>query len=215
MPDEGRGASTQDRALESDGGRAPVSDEELMALALAGDNAAFGCLVQRYGDRLVGFCYRYLGVRQAAEDAAQATWLKVYRARQRYDGRSGFAPWFYRIAAHTCIDTLRRPRPALLEDADRVAETEALAAGKMAAPDEKAIADERAELVRRALLSLPDKQRLALVLRHYQGLEYRSIARICGCTVGTVKSRVHYGLAALRDKLEREGVLEEETGQHP
>ena len=198
-----------------------MTDDELMALALAGDEAAFSGLVDRYGDRLVGFCFRYLGVREAAEDAAQTTWLKVYRARQRYDGRSGFAPWFYRIAARTCLDMLRKRRDISLADVERVAEGGRLGGGANdrgggggidggsgASPEDDAIADERAEMVRRALLALPDKQRLALILRHYEGLDYRSIARVCSCTVGTVKSRVHYGLAALREKLERDGLFE-------
>lgn len=191
-----------------------MTDEELMRLAASGDTGAFEELFERYADRLVGFCYRYLGERAAAEDAAQATWVKVYRARCRYDGRAAFAPWLYRIAARTCIDVIRRRKHA----AGRAATAQRQAARRKPHPppaDRRTLEHERREVVRAALAMLPEKQRVPLILRHWEGLDYKSIARVCSCSVGTVKSRVHYALAALRKNLEEMGYFDEEANPRP
>ena len=184
-----------------------MSDEaEQLRLARQGDLTAFNALVLQYQSLVFGLCLRQLGDRQAAEDATQDAFIAAWRGLAGL--RGAFRPWLMRIAANACTDQQRRRgrRPsASLETA--------LEAGLPEPPDPEPSPETQAldsELTRRLqamLQRLPPDQRLAIILCDLQGFDYREIADVMRCNLGTVKSRIGRGRARLRDLLQREPEL--------
>jgi RNA polymerase sigma-70 factor (ECF subfamily) len=162
--------------------------------AQAGDQAAYGQLVQQYQRLIVSVAYRQ-GLNLAeAEDVAQETFVKAWLALPRYHQAAGtWRAWLCRIAINLAIDTHRRHRPQL--DLD-----EALP-DRHAGPAEEAEAAINAKLVRQALAQLPPASRAALVLSEYEGLSYAEIAAALDIPLGTVMSRLHYARCRLRELL--------------
>jgi len=153
--------------------------------ARAGNVEAFGRLVRAYQTAVYNLAYRMLGDRMEAEDTAQETFLRAFQYLDRYDLDRPFRTWLLSIAAHHCIDRLRRQRPALPLDPDhRGGEGEA-------DPEEVLIRKEAREAVQRLLLRLPPTDRAAVVLYYWYGESLREIAQALGLTVSAVKSRLH------------------------
>jgi RNA polymerase sigma-70 factor, ECF subfamily len=167
-------------------------DETLVTAVAGGDLKAFDVLVDRFSHRVYGICYRYFGDPQDAEDATQETFLTVLRRAETFAGTARFSTWLYRVATNTCNDIARkrgrRPRTVPIEDRhadpDRTVE-DALASAELGAA------------LREALLGIDAAQRRAVVLHDVIGLPYDLIAEREGVAVGTVKSRIHRGHAAL------------------
>ncbi len=181
----------------------------LIERSQGGDLDAFNALVVVYQGQVYNLCLRMLGSQQPAEDAAQEAVIAAFRAISRFRGGS-FRAWLLRIAANACYDELRRrrSRPQVpLEPTDGDERT----AAELPAPDEPL--DERAERLelarhlRDGLGSIPSDQRLVVILRDVQGLAYEEIAEAAGISLGTVKSRISRGRAALRDFLLARGEL--------
>jgi RNA polymerase sigma-70 factor (ECF subfamily) len=175
----------------------------LVKRCLTGDQAAMLSLVDRFQGQVFGLCYRMLGQRQDAEDAAQETFLRVLRSLHRWDSSRDFEPWLLAIAGNRCRTALaarkRRPSPeALVEQlADR-------------APDEAA-ANHLAEEVQLALVKVRVEYRQAFLLFHEQELSYGEIASAMEVPLGTVKTWVHRARRELIERLRLRGTLE---GQH-
>jgi RNA polymerase sigma-70 factor (ECF subfamily) len=184
-----------------------TDEASLIERSQRGDLNAFNALVVAYQGTVYGLCYRMLGARQPAEDAAQDAFIAAFRAVARF--RSGsFRAWLLRIAANTCYDELRRrrarPQSPLEGDDDRPAPD--LPAGDEPL-EQRAERLELARCLQDALLTLPADQRLAVVLRDVQGLAYEEIAEASRASLGTVKSRISRGRAALRRYLLDHGEL--------
>jgi RNA polymerase sigma-70 factor (ECF subfamily) len=184
-----------------------TSPEDRLRRARQGDLDAFNALVIEHQDLVFNLCYRMLGSRPAAEDAAQEAFIAAWRALPGLRGEA-FRPWLLRIAANGCRDELRRRarRPASSLD-------EALEAGSPEPPDagplpEATLLDSevRARL-EAALQELPGEQRLAVVLCDVEGLDYAEIATVMRSSLGTVKSRIARGRSKLRQALLREPEL--------
>jgi RNA polymerase sigma-70 factor (ECF subfamily) len=170
---------------------AVASDEELMALLQAGDERALAQLMQRYQGPLYGFLSRRVG--SAADDVFQETWIRIVRARERFDTERRFAAWLYQIANNLCRDRYRRVdamRRAV--DSFRV-EDETL----REMPKAPALAD--GDSMRERVLALPDRLREVLVLRYYEDLGEEEMSRVLGVPRGTIKSRLHAAVKALRE----------------
>lgn len=184
-------------------------ESALIERSRRGDLDAFNNLVLAYQGQVYNLCLRMLRSPQAAEDAAQEAFISAFRAVSRF--RSGnFRAWLLRIASNACLDELRkrraRPQTPLEPDSADERPRAELPAGDEPL-DERA---ERMELTRyleEALASLPYDQRLAIVLRDVQGLAYEEVAEVTGASLGTVKSRISRGRAALRDYLLARGEL--------
>ena len=179
-------------------------ENALISRSQDGDVQAFNLLVERYQNRLYGLSYRMLGDADAAADATQDAFLSAYRNIRRYRGGS-FAAWLLRIATNTCYDQLRarkrRPQTSLDafdHDADE-APRQFTDPGE--APDERTLREELAREIERQLQTLPDDQRLAVILSDIQGYSYEEIAAATGWPLGTVKSRLSRGRMHLRDAL--------------
>ncbi|MEU3468575.1 RNA polymerase sigma factor SigM [Streptomyces sp. NPDC006687] len=172
------------------------SDQELLALHVAGDPDAFGELVRRHRDRLWAVALRTLGDREEAADAVQDALVSAYRAAHTFRGDSAVTTWLHRITVNACLDRARKAasrRTAPLDDTDRLE--------LLLEPHESAEAPaERHDLHRQllaALSTLPDDQRAALVLVDMQGYPVAEAAAVLDVPVGTVKSRCARGRAKL------------------
>jgi RNA polymerase sigma-70 factor, ECF subfamily len=157
-----------------------------MAQVQAGNEDALGTLVDRWRGPLFGFLQRRSGPADA-DDLFQETWLRIVRARGRFDPRKRFSTWLFQIANNLCRDRFRRSAVALRGRA-AIAELP-----RAAEPGP----DVRLDLERR-LAALPDRLREVLVLRHLRDLGEREIAELLAIPPGTVKSRLHAAMRALR-----------------
>ncbi len=152
-----------------------------------GEEEAFVTLYRRYRDRMVSFCQRFLGDQARAEEAAQDVFLKLYRARDRYRTQSRFSTFLYRIATNHCLN-LRARHDNQLTDRGVAAEERAHS------EESQTTSVQRGELraaLNTALGQLPEKQRAALILCHYEGMSYGEAAEIIEVSVGAVKSLIH------------------------
>jgi RNA polymerase sigma-70 factor (ECF subfamily) len=168
-------------------------DTELVRAAQGGDTEALEELLRRHQDRVHALCRRVTGDDDSGLDATQEALIAIVRGIDRFDGRSSFSTWVYRVATNAALDEVRRRRrrPALLFD-DALPEVVNRAEDLAVALAERLDAD-------RALQSLSDDQRAAVVLRDLLDLDYITIAEVLRVPIGTVKSRVARGRAALAD----------------
>jgi RNA polymerase sigma factor (sigma-70 family) len=170
------------------------SDTDLMRAVSTGRTSALATLFERHHARIYRFCLRMTGDRHASEDLVQDAFMRALRYRKSFRTDSAFAPWIFRIARNACVDHLRRTAAHATGETS-VEETP----GQAPAAEERAAADERADLVRRALLKLPVQGREVLVLSRYEFKTYEEIARTLGCSVGAVKVRAHRAMKQLRE----------------
>jgi RNA polymerase sigma-70 factor (ECF subfamily) len=157
--------------------------------ARAGDERAFACIVARFEKPIYSLAYRMLGNARDAEDAAQETFLRAYRGLPAYDSRRPFATWLLSVAAHHCIDRLRRRHM-------REVSLDALPAWRAGCatvvdPQRELEAAERADYIARLLECLPGDYRLVVILRYWHDLGYAEIAEVTGDSESAVKSRLH------------------------
>jgi RNA polymerase sigma-70 factor (ECF subfamily) len=184
-----------------------MADEErrLVAAAQRGDGESFNALIRQYEGRVYNLCYRMLGDADSAADAAQDAFLLAFRNLRNFRGGS-FRSWMLRIATNTCYDTLRarkrRPTTSLDIDTDDEDDSSPLQIADSAeSPDDFTMRRELAAAIQRGLDSLPDEQRIILILSDIQGMAYDEIAQITSTNLGTVKSRLSRGRARLREVL--------------
>ena len=171
------------------------SDDLLVRRFQEGSADAFEVLVKRHGTRVYNLCLRILGDADEAADVSQDTFLAALRKLSTFRGDSAFTTWLHRVAVNACYDSLRRKRrrPMLQMVRD---EDEERPETSLPAPDH---ADEVVFSVdvARALQEVPEEFRVVLVMADVQDLPYEEIARVLEIPVGTVKSRVFRGRAAL------------------
>ncbi len=198
---------------------APVSpsDADVIARARKGDHDAFRVLVERYQERAYRLALRVLRDEEAAQDVVQEGFLKVYRSLDRFEGRSSFYTWLYRVVMNLCLDAKRRDRSSRHAEWDETAPMEIDPGGADAVAElarERASPSgqlERAELrsvVADAIERLPDDARQTLVLREVEGLSYAEIAECLGVPKGTVMSRLHNARKRLKEILLASGRID-------
>lgn len=184
--------------------RSEHADERLVLLSKDGDLDAFNRLVDRYQGAVYSLCVRLLGNREAAEDAAQETFLSAYRSISRFEG-GNIRSWFLRIAANESKDELRRrsrrDRAGSLEEIFGTIEAPVEILDPRPGADAELERKELGETLQRALNQLPFDQRQAVVLLDVYGYHYEEIASMTGTSLGTVKSRIHRGRERLRQLL--------------
>lgn len=176
--------------------------------------------MERYQGRAYRLALRVLRDEEQARDAVQEAFLKVYTRLRRFEGRSSFYTWFYRLVMNQCLDMKRRERSARRVDwaeSDTLEQVLESGAGADAGPEGRSHEEdpsthyERSELrqaLARAIDQLPDGARETLVLREVEGLSYAEIAEVLSIPKGTVMSRLHYARRRVQQILERAGVLE-------
>lgn len=195
----------------------PPQDDELVRRFLAGDAPSFTDLVERHRDRVYGVCLRVIGNAEDAADAAQETFVTVFRKLDQFRGDAQFTTWLHRVTVNTCYDLLRkRRRQPLLRSLPDDEGPQPEPGPPVADHADEVVGTHDAAL---ALAAVPVEFRIAVVLADIQDLPYEQIARVLDVPVGTVKSRVHRGRLALaramgldpREPLPRSQPSEEEA----
>lgn len=176
---------------------AVATDEELMARLQAGDERALEQLMQRFQGPLYGFLSRRVG--SAADDVFQETWIRVVRARESFDTERRFSAWLYQIANNLCRDRYRR-----VDAMRRAVDFFRVEDETLREPSESLALPDR-DVMRERVLALPDRLREVLVLRYYEDLGEEEMARVLGVPRGTIKSRLHAAVKALRERIVEEG----------
>ena len=174
-----------------------MEDDELVARMAAGDRSAFAELVRRHLDGVLAFAERMTGQRADAEDIAQDTFARAWEQAPRWrPGRAAYRTWLFQVAANRARDRWRRQRPAERIDDTRVSE--------QPLPEQQLEAGQRSRRVREALQALPERQRAAVILRHYHGMGNIEAAQVLGVSVEAVESLLGRARRALRRALARD-----------
>lgn len=182
-----------------------LSDAEVVAAVLKGDQELYGELVQRYQGRLVNYLYRLLRSVQEAEDLAQEVFFKLYQALDRYDPKYKFSTWLFRVAQNAAIDRIRKRRLQLVS-MDRTGDSHSdMGTWEFASSDPDPYADlrnlERGEAIQTAIDRLPWDYRELIVLRHFGELSYDEIAKLKDMPLGTVKNKLFRGRQMMKEQL--------------
>jgi len=175
-----------------------VEDRDLVQRARAGNRDALDALLARHLDDVFDLVYRVLGNRDAADDAVQDAFVNAMRGLPRFRGDASFRTWLLRIALNTARSALRRRgrrREVALATGSRFADG-------APDPEERAVRSAETERVQALLADLPEKQRLAVTLRVYQGLSHREIAEVTGSTEGAVRVNYHLGIKRLKERMQ-------------
>lgn len=189
----------------------PTEDDQLMIRIQSGDAAAFEELMDEHQGPLIGFFFRNTRDRQAAEDLAQETLLRVYNQSWDYLPLGRFRAWMYRIGRNLLIDSVRRQSHDALVKAvlgKKEDEDDGLArlAGEVLPPIEKAQQRELFKIVDDLLDEIPEDQRLTFTLHHYSGLSLSEVAEVMDTSQATSKSRLRLAREKLQQKLKERGV---------
>lgn len=184
-------------------------DDRLVSRVANGDRAAFELLYERYSPAVFGLALKILRDREAAEEAVQEIFWRVWRRAASFDRSRAFAPWLFGITHNYCIDELRRRkvRPQVVYEDDEHPVLSDIADDTDVGAS--AVLGEQREQVRAALDQLPPEQRQALLLAYFGGLTQQEIATQLGNPLGTVKTRMRLGLQKLRTLLQGQALVEE------
>ncbi|MFM2243186.1 MAG: hypothetical protein RLZ97_2041 [Verrucomicrobiota bacterium] len=186
-------------------------DEALVLRAQAGDPAAFEELVTRHRGRLFAMIRQMVKNEADAWDLSQEAFIKAWKALPRFEVKARFSTWLYRIAHNTVYDWMRRKRPengAEINDEvfgeDRIDPSSLTTPASDRRPDESLEVDELRVKIEAALARLSPEHREAVLLKDVQGLAYKEIADVMGCSLGTVMSRLFYARKKLQELLKDE-----------
>lgn len=181
------------------------TDAQLVRRVQKGDKGAFDLLVLKYQHKIVNLVMRYVRDPDQALDISQEAFLKAYRALPRFRGDSAFYTWLYRIAVNTAKNYLaaqrRRPLDVELDLQDPEQFDLHAKLKEVDTPEGVVLSRELHETVERAIESLPDDLRTAIVLRELDGMSYEEIAQTMDCPVGTVRSRIFRARDAIGKKI--------------
>jgi len=189
----------------------PLTDEQLVAAAQAGDQDAFARLVRRHEDQVFTMALRLLCNREDARDLAQEVFLTVYQSLDRFRGDAQFRTWLYRVTINRGRDEIRRrgtvkhTRPVSLDrmmggDEERAAAVEPAARG--ASPEAMARGHEAEQMIAAAMIRLSEELREVIVLRDVRDLAYDEMAQVLDIPVGTVRSRLNRARTRLAELLQ-------------
>lgn len=184
-----------------------LSDEDLMAEAAEGSERAFSELVGRYRSRVLNLVSRLLNDRESSDDISQEVFVRVYLHRKNYRRGAKFSTWLFTIAANLAKNEIRRrKRRRNWSSLDELQEQ--LHDSSLQLMDPKGNREAEVDsaqiqgIVGEAITTLPERYRLALVLRDVEGLAYEEIAQVLGIPGGTVRSRINRARLMLKKKLE-------------
>ncbi|MEM7032412.1 MAG: sigma-70 family RNA polymerase sigma factor [Chloroflexota bacterium] len=164
-------------------------EAQWVAQAKKGDRVAFAKIVEAYQGPVFNLCYRMLGDRTEAEDAAQEAFIKVFLKLDSYDEKRKFSSWLFSIASHYCIDRLRKRRVQLVSWDELPPWRWSPSDGKPQ-PEEAMVAVETSQEIRDLIESLPADYRAAVVLKYWHEMPYEEIAEALDTTVSAIKSRL-------------------------
>jgi RNA polymerase sigma-70 factor (ECF subfamily) len=200
-------ARRPDAAFEPNAALDPTSDAAIMLRVAAGDEDGFNYLVQKYHRAIIHFLFRMVRNEAVAEEMAQEVFLRVYRSRESYRAEAKFTTWLYRIATNLAVNHARdtkheRSAQTIYLDApDEESGTTPDVADDEPSVEQKLMRDERMAAIRTHVMALPERQRMAVLMHKYQGMDYRQIGDVLKLSESATKSLLFRAYQTLRDKL--------------
>jgi RNA polymerase sigma-70 factor (ECF subfamily) len=185
----------------------PTSDAAIMLRVAEGDEAGFTYLAEKYHRPMIHFLFRMVGNQAIAEELAQEVFLRVYRARGSYRAEARFTTWLYRIATNLAVNYARDTRnertaqTVYLDQPDEETGTSPDLADDEPSAEERLLREERMAAIRRHVMALPERQRMAVLMHKYQGMDYRQIGEVLKLSESATKSLLFRAYQTLRDKL--------------
>jgi RNA polymerase sigma-70 factor, ECF subfamily len=184
-----------------------MTDAEIMQRAGAGDEACLDFLIAKYRRPIISFMYRMVHNQAIAEELAQEVFLRVYRARATYRAEARFSTWLYRIASNMAINHARDTKyerasaSIYLDQADEDTGTKPDVPDLRPIAEQDMLQDERMRRIREHVMSLPERQRMAVVMHKYQDMDYKQIGAVLKLSESATKSLLFRAYQSLREKL--------------
>ncbi len=178
-----------------------MEENRLVELSKKGDEEAFGVLVNQYKTKVFNLAYSFTRDRETADDLAQEVFIKVYYALEKFQFKSGFGTWLYRIAVNHIKDHLRKRRNEKLVSFDALGIEPSQQEDEIQKSEDLKEAADRKKILHLAMQTLPKKHRVILTMRDIQGYSYEEISDILKLSPGTVDSRLHRARKMLRKKI--------------
>jgi RNA polymerase sigma-70 factor (ECF subfamily) len=177
-----------------------MDDAALVAASVAGRREAFDAIVERHRRTVYQVCYRFVSNHEDASDLSQEAFVRAWRGLKSFKGQSLLSTWLYRIAVNVCLNrvSVKTPPTETIDQTDHFEDT------RIEGAQSALLREERAVAVRKAIASLPKKQRATLILRTYHDLSHQQIADILGSSVGATKANFFHALANLKKILGNE-----------
>ena len=199
--------SRPDHNAGSHAGLDSASDAAVMLRVAAGDESGFNFLVEKYHRAMIHFLFRMVRNQAIAEELAQEVFLRVYRSRESYRAEAKFTTWLYRIATNLAVNHARdtkheRSAQTIYLDApDEETGTTPDVADDEPSVEQRLMRDERMAAIRTHVMALPERQRMAVLMHKYQGMDYRQIGEVLKLSESATKSLLFRAYQTLRDKL--------------
>ena len=185
----------------------PKSDAAVMLRVAEGDEAGFNYLVEKYHRQMIHFLFRMVRNQAIAEEMAQEVFLRVYRSRESYRAEAKFTTWLYRIATNLAVNHARDTKHeravqnVYLDAPDEQTGTRPDVACDEPSAEQQLLREERMKAIRAQVMALPERQRMAVVLHKYQGMDYREIGQVLKLSESAVKSLLFRAYQTLRETL--------------
>lgn len=182
-------------------------DVVLMLKLKKGDISAFEQIIKKYERPVINTIYRFIGNRSRAEEIAQEVFIKVYNSAKRYRPKAKFSTWLYKIVTNLCLDKLRKKENFSEMSFDNVVDIGEKEMAKEIPDSTQVMQDvilekkESDSLIKEALDSMPNRQRMAIILREYNGLSYKEISKLLCCSTKAVESLLYHAKQGLKEKL--------------
>ncbi|HEX3940607.1 MAG TPA: RNA polymerase sigma factor [Acidobacteriaceae bacterium] len=184
-----------------------LTDAEIMLRVREGEDAGFGILIEKYRRPIVHFMFRMVHNQAIAEELAQEVFLRVYRSRQTYRAEARFSTWLYRIATNLGVNHARDTKHermaqnVYLDQPDPETGTTPDVADGTLTVEQEMLKQERFKAIREHVLSLPERQRTAVLMHKYQGMDYKQIGEVLRLSESATKSLLFRAYQELRQKL--------------
>ncbi len=193
--------------LRSGGGYEGLEDSEVMLRLRSGDMAAFDYLLARYRRPIIHFMYRMVHNESVAEELAQEVFLRVYRSRETYRAEARFSTWLYRIATNLGVNHARDTRheraasTIYLDETDAETGTTPDVADTTPGAEDKILRRERMAAIKQHVMALPERQKMAVLMHKYEGMDYKQIGEVLKLSESATKSLLFRAYQTLREKL--------------
>jgi RNA polymerase sigma-70 factor (ECF subfamily) len=184
-----------------------MTDAEIMLRVREGDDAGYDILIQKYRKPIINFMFRMVHNQAVAEELAQEVFLRVYRSRATYRAEAKFTTWLYRIATNLGVNHARDTKyeraaqNVYLDQPDSETGTTPDVADMTASVEENLLRDERMRAIRQHVMALPERQRTAVLMHKYQGLDYKQICEVLKLSESATKSLLFRAYQTLRESL--------------
>lgn len=184
-----------------------LTDAEVMLRVGSDDNAAYEYLVTKFHRPMIAFMYRMCRNQALAEELAQEVFLRVYRSRKSYAAEAKFTTWLYRIATNLAVNHARdhkverSGKVVSLDEPDEETGTTLDVSDPSLNAEQMILRKERLEAIKKHVMALPEKQRAAVLMHKYQGMDYREIAAVLKLSESATKSLLFRAYEALRERL--------------